>query len=401
MAKEKRSLFKRIFGTDNSVVFGEQLQLLNNYSATWSDYNFQIYDNIVARSCIDAIARNAAKLNPKHIRQTDRRFESLNNNVKKIISEQPNILMNAYDFYYKVVSQLYLNNNAFIYIERDRSTNEPVALYPIDANLVTFKEYRENYFVSWTFVNGKTYTAPLEDVIHLKRFFCENDISGGSKKPLNDSLAMMLTTKEGIANAIKTTAGIKGILKTTQAMLKDEDIKKARDNFIRDFVNTENSSGIAGLDAKTDFQAVNINPQTATDQQMADIRKEVLAYFGVSDEILMSNYSEDQWNAFYESTIEPVALMLSLEFTNKLFTRGQRSAGNKIVFEAQRIQYASNKTKIEIARYLNNYMTQNEVREIFNLAPIEGGDVIMQDLNHINSNIADSYQGGGDQNNGN
>jgi HK97 family phage portal protein len=398
MAKEKRSLFQRIFGTDKSVVFGENLQLLNNYQAVFTEWNSSIYDNITARSCIDAIARNSAKLSPIHVRQTADQFFNMSNNIKRIISEQPNFMMNAYDFYYKAVSQLYLNNNAFIYIEREKGTNVPTALYPIDAKMVTFVEYKDSIFLRFTFGMGKNYTAPLSDVIHLKRFFCENELAGGSKKPLQDSLSLLHTTKEGIANAIKTTAGIKGILKTTQAMLKDEDIKKRRDNFIRDFIASENSSGIAGLDATTDFKEVNINPQTATDQQMAELKNEVFEYFGISEAILKSDYTEDQWNSFYESTIEPIALMLSMEFTNKLFTAGQRSFGNKIVFEAHRIQYASNKTKIDIARYLNNYFTQNEVRQIFNMSPIEGGDRIMQDLNHIDSAIANDYQAGGDEN---
>lgn len=67
---------------------------------------------------------------------------------------------------------------------------------------------------------------------------------------------------------------------------------------------------------------------------------------------------------------------------------------NKIIFEASRLEYASNKTKIEIARYMNNYLTINEIREIFGLNPVEDGDVRLQDLNHISSDIADDYQGG-------
>ena len=394
MAKQKRSLFKKIFGTEKDVVFGQSMKMLSDYNAVFTNFGSNVYDSITARSCIDAIARNAAKLSPKHIRQTDQKFESLNNNIKKIISEQPNQLMNAYDFYYKTVSQLYLNNNAFIYIERDQATGEPVALYPISSSLCTPIEYQDSIFIRFSFRTGKSYTAPLEDVIHLKRFFCQNDMLGGSSKPIQDTLSLLHTTKEGIANAIKVTAGVKGILKTTTAMLKNEDIKKTRDDFVRDFIIEDNPTGIAGLDAKTDFQAVNIDPKTATDQQMADIKNEILEYYGVSEEILKSSYDEEQWNAFYESTIEPIALMLGLEFTNKLFTSGQRSFGNRIIFESQRIQYASNKTKVEISRYLNNYFTQNEIREMFNMSPLEGGDKILQDLNHIDAGIANSYQGG-------
>lgn len=397
MEKQKRSLFQKIFKTNKNVVFGESMQMLNNYNAIFTSFGSSIYDSTTARSCIDAIARNGAKLHPKHIRQTGEKFEILNYRISRLIAEQPNQIMNAYDFYYKIISRLYLDNNIFVYIERD-AEKLPVALYPIHANISTIIEYEENYYVRFNFGTGKTYTASYDDVIHLRRFFCENDVLGGNATPLRQTLELQHTTKEGIANSIKTTAGIKGIIKTTQAMLKDEDIKRQRDNFVRDFINSENSNGIAGLDAKTEFKEVNIDPKTATAEQMQDIKNDILEYFGVSAEILKSSYDENQWNAFYESVLEPLAIQMSLEFTNKMFTIGQKAFGNKIVFESQRIQYASNKTKIDIARYLNNYFTKNEIREIFNMAPDPDGDIYLQDLNHISSEIADEYQGGGTKN---
>lgn len=393
MATEKRSLFQRIFGTEQNVSFGQTMQMLNGYQAIFTAYNGNAYDNATARSCIDAIARNAAKLSPKHIRQTGNRFENMNGNLKRIISEQPNQLMNAYDFYYKTISQLYLNNNAFIYVERG-ANGEPLALYPIRTNQATMVEYGGGYYLKFSFSSGRTYTAPLDDVIHLKRFFCEHDVLGGSTQPIIETLSTMHTVKEGIVNAIKTTSGIKGVLKTTQAMLKDEDIKKQRDNFIRDFISTENSFGIAGLDAKSDFQPVNINPQTATDSQMTDIKNDIMEYYGVSEAIMKSEFTSENWAAFYEGTLEPLAIMLSMEFTNKLFTGGQRGFGNKIVFEAQRLQYISTADKVELLRYGNNIFTINELREVFNMAPVDDGDIRMQDLNHVSSDIANNYQGG-------
>ena len=45
--------------------------------------------------------------------------------------------------------------------------------------------------------------------------------------------------------------------------------------------------------------------------------------------------------------------------------------------------FTSNKTKIELIRYADNIITINEQREVFNLAPIEGGVIfIFTDL-HI------------------
>ena len=123
----------------------------------------------------------------------------------------------------------------------------------------------------------------------------------------------------------------------------------------------------------------------------------MLNYYGVSENIIQSKYSEDEWNAFYESILEPIAIQMSLEFTNKIFTLGERNHGNKIVFTSNRLQYASNNTKINIARYMSNYMMIDEIREIHNLPPLPNGEgqKVLQDLNHIDSSKANQYQIGG------
>lgn len=380
---ELRSIFSKVFGTKKNVAYGTQLQLLNSFQSTFTNYNGKIYDSITVRACIDAIARNGAKLSPKHIRIDAEGLEKLNGNLQRLISEQPNSLMNAYDFYYKIISQLYLHNNAFVYILRDER-KRPIGLYPIKAGQYQLIEYKNDVYIRFNFNSGQYYTASLkDDIIHLKRFFCENDIMGGSDAPIIEAMSFKHIMREGLKNAIKTTSGIKGILKTTKAMLKPEDIKATRDQFVKDFVESEEGSGIAGLDATTDFNPVNINPQTASEGQTREINDEIKNYFGVSDEIIQSKFTEDQWNAFYESTLEPIGLMMSLEFSNKIFTPTERQHGNKIVFEANRLQYASNNTKINVIKEAGfiGLLTINEAREILNLPPVEGGDNRVQSLN--------------------
>ena len=392
---ELRSIFSKIFSKktkqDNS--FGTTLELLDGSRAVFTTFDGNIYDTAAVRTCIDAIARNGAKLNPKHIRSTTKTFETLNNNLTRILSEQPNELMNAYDFYYKVISELYLHNNAFIYILRDDDGN-PTGLYPLTAGYYELREYQNEIYVKFHFGSGHYTFVNLKDLIHLKRMYCKNEIFGGSNLPIIKTLSFKHIMEEGIINAIKTTQGIKGVIKTEKSMLKPSDVKKIRDQFVKDFINNENTSGIAGLDSTMDFKEVNINPQTATDNQISSNNNDIYNYYGVSEAIIQSKYSEDQWNAFYESVLEPIGIMMGLEFTNKIFSYGQKYHGNKIVFEANRLQYASNNTKINVAKEMNNYMTINEIREIFNLSPIENGDRIMQDLNHIDGAIANDYQGG-------
>ena len=102
---KKRSLFKKVFGDDKNTQYGTRLQLVNGYEAIFTNYDGNVYDSPTVRACIDAIARNAAKLNPKHIRSNDSNYRLLNENIHRIIAEQPNEIMNAYDFYCKVFSE--------------------------------------------------------------------------------------------------------------------------------------------------------------------------------------------------------------------------------------------------------------------------------------------------------
>jgi len=211
----------------------------------------------------------------------------------------------------------------------------------------------------------------------------DDGLFGGNMKPILKVLSMKHVMDEGIVNAIKTTQNIRGIVKSTQAMLKPEDVKKMRDQFIEDFV-TNNKSGIGGLDATTDFTPVKIEPTTASDSQVKIINNKLLSYFGVNENIVQSKYSEDEWNAFYESVLEPIGLQMSLEFSNKLFTPTEKNFGNEIIFESNKLQYASNKTKIEVIRYCSNIMWIDELREVMNLAPLPNGEgeKILIDQNH-------------------
>jgi hypothetical protein len=90
----------------------------------------------------------------------------------------------------------------------------------------------------------------------------------------------------------------------------------------------------------------------------------------------MSKVTGDEWEAFYEARLEPVLLALGLELTNKIFTDRARGFNNEIIFEANRLQYASSSTKISLIQLVDRgVLTINEYREILNLASVEGGDV--------------------------
>lgn len=402
---ERRSIFSMIFGNNKSTDAphqSEQLELVEGYKATFTPYKGDFHNDPDILACVDAIARNGAKMHPRHIRnyfskeENREKLENVKGNLYKILAKQPNEIQNAYKFYYDILTNLELYNNAFVYIQRDENY-KVTGLYPLEYKDCKFYEYEDKVFIQFKFGRSKSRYVSYNDCIHLTRFVGEDGLFGGSSLPIRKVLDIKHILDEGIINAIKTTQSIKGVLKSTKALLKPEDVKKMRDQFVDDFINSrKDKSGIGGLDATTEFTPVKIEPQTATDSQVKSIDNKILSYFGINEKIIQSSYSEDEWNAFYESVLEPIGLQMSLEFSNKIFTPTEKAFGNEILFESNRLQYASNKTKIELIRYASNILSINEQREIFNLAPIEGGDVYMIDQNHeINETV------GGENNEGN
>jgi len=392
---QKRSIWEKIFGKEPKQLTNEtQFKFMNGFTPVFSDFGEDPYTSDVVRSAIHAIASNAAKLKPKHIRRITKDVKHVNGQIERLLSVRPNEFMSAYDFIYKVVTQRELYNNAFIYIKWD-NTGQVSGFYPVDISSLEMVEAQNILFVKFQFPNGQKLTAPYSDFVHLRKFYSRNDMFGeANTKALLPTLDLIHTTDEGISNAVKSSAFLRGLIKFTNAMLKPEDIKKQRDAFVADYMDVTNNGGIAALDAKAEYQELKSDPKMVDDKQMTVIEEKVYKYFNVNKNIVMSNYSEDQWNAFYENVIEPIAIQLSLEFTSKLFSDRSQGHGNEIIFEANRLQYASNTTKVSMVRDIMplGILSKNEAREIFNLSPIEGGDEYIQTLNVVNAANADEYQ---------
>ena len=118
---------------------------------------------------------------------------------------------------------------------------------------------------------------------------------------------------------------------------------------------------------------------TVSPEEMDRIQRNVFNYFGVNESILQSSYTEEEFGAFYESQIEPFAVQLGEGLTQMLYTPTQRRHGNRVVFSANRLEYASNASKRNMIRDMLDrcVMTLNEAREILQLPPTENGDVFI------------------------
>ena len=399
MKKERRSLFNFIFGNKNNKnqnVTQTQFQLLSGWNTQFSTLPEGTYNSKVARQVIDRIATHCAKLVPKHIQG------NITNNVKGdinfLLSNQPNPLMNTFDFIYRIISLLYTDCNAFVYIAKDR-TGFITGFYPVLATTYELLQGADGtMYLQFDFVNGQTYTIPYLELIHLRLFYNRNDVFGMSNRVLQTDLNTADTVSQGIDKAIKTTSNLKGILQYENSMLKNKDLVKTKDDFVKDFLNMDNEGGIAALDAKAKFQEVNLKPITLDNEQLKQVNYNIFDYFGVSEKIVDNSFTEEEWNAFYEGIIEPRSIQMSYAFTNKIFKRQSIKDGHKIVFTANRLQYSTLTNKISLIKEAGalGLLTKDEAREIIELPQLGGeeGSKILQSLNYVDNKIVNQYQGG-------
>ena len=360
----------KIFNRSPTRVRYEVVQDKGNGYYQWGG---ELYKSDILRSCIQPHVSAIGKLTPVHVKAEGDEADYFY--IRKILTE-PNPYMAGCMLQEKLAAQLTLNRNAFAYINRDHN-GYPIELYPLpvmSAEALYDRGY--NLYLRFVLRNGRMVTYPYRDVIHLRRDYYENDIFGTSaQEALTPLMELVGTSDKGLMDAIKNGAIIRWLVKWNQT-IRPEDLKKQAENFAEMYLSTEtNGTGVAATDAKAEVQQIKPNDYVPNVLQTDRTERRIYSFFGVNQNIVQNSYTEDEWNAFYEAQIEPVAKQMSDEFTRKLFTPRERQAGHRITFGANSLQYASMSTKLNLLQMVDRgAMTPNEWREVLNMAPIEGGD---------------------------
>lgn len=386
-------MLKGVFGTGGDKKTATVYKLLNSYENYFYPVADCIYDDATVRTCIDAIAKNVAKLKISHNRRKGDAVVQVDNRLNYLLGTRPNEFMSAYDFIYKIVSQCYCHNNSFTYIKRDQLGNI-IGFYPLDYGAVSLVEYDGEMYCKFAFMQAGFVTVPYTSIIHIRKHFNTHDIFGDSNKEiLGENLSLLTTLKQGLKKAVKEGSRIKGLLKFT-GILRPEDQQAQLDLFTSNIKSTSNGSGIGSTDAKADFIELKSQNTTADNNQMNLVRDDVYRYFGISEKIITANYTESEWNAFFESVIEPLAIQMSQEFTSKVFSEKERGYGNEITFTMNRLEYVSLDSKVNLVQVLQQtgVMTINELREIFGFSALPDGGKRLVSLNYVNSEKQDKYQ---------
>lgn len=358
-------LFDRFFKPkemNNANNMNESLTTFTTRAPIFSSFQGSIYEMELTRSIIHAKAKHTAKLSP-HIEGNA--YKELANTLKF----KPNEFQSTYDFLYRLRTLYEVDTYAFIIPLMSDDNLSIKGFYPLKAEQVEIMEYNGVVFLKYSFLDGTKAAIEYDRVGVLSKMNYNEEFLGDGNGVLNETLSLLDVQKQGVQDAIKQSARI-DFMARLGGTVRPEDIERERKNFTQANLSRDNKSGVMMFDQKyIEVKQIEHKSYIPDEKQMSYVKNNLFSYFGINEDILQNKYNEDIWNAFYEGEIEPFAVQLSLAMTNMLFTSKEKAYNNYVHFSANRLQYASNKTKLDVSQTLfdRGIFGTHEVADIWNM----------------------------------
>ncbi|MFB9326989.1 phage portal protein [Paenibacillus aurantiacus] len=384
----------------------KRARMLNGYVPIFSQFGQDIYASDVVQNCIHAIATEISKLQPRHIRTDGNGMQSTPNGaLNRLFKFAPNELMTTREFLEKIVWLLYQNDNAFVFPVFDSTTGNDGqerrtyrAFYPLNPTRVEFlNDAAGVLLIKLYFNSGSDFTLRYSDIIHIRRKFGLNDMMGGGANGQPDNAALLKVLRindavlQGLEKGVKTSMSVRGILKI-QTMTDTEGQRAEREKLERAI--ESGNSGIVALDLKGDYTPLVIDPKLIDKDTLGFLDSKILRWFSVSPPIISGDYTDEQYQAFYEKTLEPIVLGLGQAFSKTIFTQRELDVGNEIVFYGKDMMYLSTNAKLLLLKTAGEQglLSDNQKLALIGYPPIQGGDRRTQSLNYMDTRLINAYQ---------
>lgn len=374
MKEAATSLFKKIFKPQEERAaerFWSEFKTLSAYSPVFTSRQGSVYEMLLTRAAIHALATHSSKLKPEVL-------GAANAPLRTILQTSANPLMNISQLIYRTRTILEVETAAFVVPLYDVTGNIIQGFWsvlPSRSDVVEDPETGDAW-LRFHFSDGKRAVMPWSKVAVVTKYQYADDFFGGKNDPLTGTLDVMDIQEQGMQDAVKQAANIRFLAKVS-GQIRPEDIKKKRDAFAVDNLAADNKTGLLVYDNTfADLTPIDSQPWIVSPAQMKLIQGNVYSYFGVNEAILQNSFDEEAWNAFYEGAIEPFALNFGLELTRVCFTSREIAQKNRIMFSSNRLEYASNATKVSVVQQLvdRGIMSLEDAAEVFNLAPPSADD---------------------------
>lgn len=364
-------LFDNLFRKEEPKVIRESndFQLLTAYRPVFRDHYGSIYESALVRSAIDAKARHISKL--KIELQGEAQQE-----LKNKLRFYPNEWQSWSQFLARCSTILDCTNNLFIVPVQDKYF-QTIGFFPVLPSNVKLKEDKKGkLWLEYKFRNGDVGAIEFERCAYLNKHQYKNDFFGENNHALDSTMNLIAIQDQAVEEAVKNSATYRFMAQVNN-FTAPQDLAEERKRFTEYNLNKESGGVLLFPNTYSNIKQVVSQPYTVDNKQMELIKANVFDYFGVNEKIMQGTATSEELDAFFNLAIEPFAIALSEAMSRAIYTDRERSFGNHVYVNANRLQYMSVNDKVNMAQQLGDrgVLTINEIRELFNYEPIEDGDV--------------------------
>ena len=347
----------------------EQFKLLTAYEPAFHNHIGSIYESELVRSAIEAKARHISKL------KVEMQGEA-QPYLKSKLKHAPNEWQTWPQFLARCSTILDCTNNLFIVPVQDQYL-QTIGFFPVLPSRVKLLESKDGkLWLRYTFRNHQHGIVEFDRCAYLNKHQYESDFFGDSNRALDNTMDLIAIQDQGIKEAVKNSSSYRFMAKVNNFTSPD-DLANERTRFTRENLSGENSGLLLFPNTYSEIKQITDSAYKVDTDQLKLIQTNVFDYFGVNEDIIQGKATSDMLDAFFNSAIEPFAIALSEAMSRAIYTERERSFGNHVYVNANRLQYMSQTAKVTVAKELGDrgILTINEIRELFNYAPLPDGDV--------------------------
>lgn len=331
---------------------------------------------------------------PLNVYQADgeTRVKAVGHPVQDLLAKAPNSVSSTFTFREAMASNLVLHGNAYAKIEMN-AAGRPTALIPLNPMKVEVKVVDGEK----VYVFDKKHTYLDYEMLHFVGLSF-NGLTG--KSPLSmarEAVAIGLAAQEYGARFYSNGANAGGVI-TAPGRLNTEVVKRLRESWNRAQSGNSNSHSTAILEEGMKYEKIGLDPEAAQFLQSRKFQvNEIARIFRIPPSYLadLENSStrantEQQAIQFVRDCITPYVRRMEVELNRKLFREDEPNL--YAYFTMEGLMRGDQKARYEAYATARQWgwLSVNDIRDLENLNPVEGGDIYLQPLNMVQSGQDDT-----------
>jgi len=359
-------------------------------------------------ACIRILADSISKLPLKVYQDKDGKRQAADHYLNPLLKLRPNPWMSARDMFKALEVQRNIHGNAYAVLDiptRGINAGKIQGIYPLDSSRVeiwvddvgvlvgdqvyTLPGLGSIWYI-YTDSKGTQYKFTPDKILHFKGISYDGIVGLTPLEMLRTTIENAGYASKFLNESFKNGLQVAGIVHYI-GDLSPQAQKIFREKFEEMASGLKNARRVALLPLGYQFQPIELKMTDAQFLENTELTiRQIAAAFGVKmhqlNDLSRATHTnvEHQQREFYIDTSMDILTGYEQELTYKLFTQRELDEGYYVKFNVNAILRADPKTRYESYRIAiqSGFMTPNEVRELEEMEPLEGGDRLL-----INGNM--------------